>query len=51
MPRYEIKPGPPNTPLWDVTRDGVKLQEFTSRTAAQAYVDHVRKLEKREQGK
>jgi hypothetical protein len=41
-PAYEIKPEA-GTPLHWVWKDGVKHRDFTSRTGAQAYLDHVLK--------
>ena len=40
-PVYEIKHGEPNSPLYDVWKDGVKHQAFTSHSAARAWLDHV----------
>jgi hypothetical protein len=42
MPNYEIKPEP-DSPIWWVFKDGVHHRDFTSRTGAQAYLDHVLK--------
>ena len=42
-PVYEIRAAEPGSPCYDVWKDGVKHQGFTSHYAAQCYVDHVRR--------
>jgi hypothetical protein len=40
--RYEFEPVP-DTPLWWIIKNGARYREFTSRYAAQCWLDHVRK--------